>query len=1327
MEERARVQDSLPSSHNVAAVAGGEGGGSVLGGMIEKLRDRASLIASFAAEFNTTAAAAEACSKELRLAEVKAEDERKELARRRQELENKWKEVEQMEKAVEAEKAVVEAKLTEAEGREERFERLGNYIQDRVIRVREVEEDVEVKRKQVDSKEEEIAFKSEQMEECFNRFRLREKGFEDQLAEFKNRQAEFQVRLTQLSSKNMDIDDKERRLSEFESKLKLKERGFEQREKEIDDREKRSKEVENRVEQSSRDLQLREKGFRDRFLEFMTKQGKLKDRERETEEKEKCIVQKLKDIVLREVGFQKKSDELELRKRSIEGQEKQCNELQVHIQQCSDDLKVREKRFHLQLEEFKGEEAKFRTLHRAKDEELQRRYDELKSREHTLEDLKVKEKAKFEQLSRDLRLKEKETETREKQIKQLEHEVQECKKRLAQFQVYDSKYKTLKLREMKLEAESKMIAKRVKDLELKEKQLEERHKEVESKEKEKLQIVADPRMKIEPMDSSESSEAEIRFCVAMSGKDLQIFLNERSGSNDNMIDEVENALRLSSDPAKLVLEAMNGFYPPHLKKGGVEFEEAVIRKSCLLLLERLTKVSPEIKPTVRKDAMKLAVDWMTKMRSDAEHSMEVVAVLQLMAAYGLASAFEDDELVSHLGVIAHYNQAPKLVRDLGLADKISSIIQKLLEKKLEAEAARYVSAFGLHTEFPTLALRKDNEESGVAASTNAVLVTSSNAVTSESGAVSGQCSGAKRPRTDACGDGKYDGCTDPAPVTSAQQLKRFKSPAQQPDGPSLTAQQPERPDLNAQQPERPDLTSVEVVPAPAQHKLNLTKSPDQQPDRSNLPAQQQQRLKSPAQQPERLKSPAKQQERLKSPAERLNISGQQPQVLPRDQGCSNPSPTNGVHSVAENKIISSPSKSPFEPPMAENEKVSFPAFVPECLDMGATRLRVLCKKIGSNSLYCREITDALGHASDPAEFVLGVVKNPSTLSLSRGNEAVSLAYPEHGPLLLLNCMWRKQPLIKPDVKRQALSYARDWNSTLVKQRTKNNLDVVCFLLFLAAYKLVSHFDRDDFFVVFDKGHWCEYATKLFGFLGFQDFIPKFLEYLMRNKQQIEVLKCIIISNLLDKSPSVEDLVRQYLLKLPKKVCKTGSITQQIQQLNREIKVWRAVVQSIDDQKLVKNFRAHISTLFKQKGQKQNTVKSNAAPKLSDQQKPDTDAATVSTGESPRETNTDVPAATTTCAPSSSAVPQLKDESPQVVKSSSIEPQRTQWSSSNTQPPPPPQQPPLQPMPSGIHYPNPPYGFPAYPHGVFVQHQNQVPTFFPHSSYQYPGYGRSVPY
>lgn len=41
--------------------------------------------------------------------------------------------------------------------------------------------------------------------------------------------------------------------------------------------------------------------------------------------------------------------------------------------------------------------------------------------------------------------------------------------------------------------------------------------------------------------------------------------------------EVAAALRLSSDPAKLVLDAMEGFYPLHLKKGDAEFDERLFK------------------------------------------------------------------------------------------------------------------------------------------------------------------------------------------------------------------------------------------------------------------------------------------------------------------------------------------------------------------------------------------------------------------------------------------------------------------------------------------------------------------------------------------------------------------------------------------------------------------------------------------------------------------------------------------------------------------------------------------------------------------------------
>ncbi|CAN0903356.1 hypothetical protein LINGRAHAP2_LOCUS22506 [Linum grandiflorum] len=72
-----------------------------------------------------------------------------------------------------------------------------------------------------------------------------------------------------------------------------------------------------------------------------------------------------------------------------------------------------------------------------------------------------------------------------------------------------------------------------------------------------------------------SSEANFRLCAITSGKDLQIFMNEHANDYDSVKYEVESALKLSLDPGKLVLDAIEGFFPSHLKKGGVEFEETV--------------------------------------------------------------------------------------------------------------------------------------------------------------------------------------------------------------------------------------------------------------------------------------------------------------------------------------------------------------------------------------------------------------------------------------------------------------------------------------------------------------------------------------------------------------------------------------------------------------------------------------------------------------------------------------------------------------------------------------------------------------------------------
>jgi len=107
-----------------------------------------------------------------------------------------------------------------------------------------------------------------------------------------------------------------------------------------------------------------------------------------------------------------------------------------------------------------------------------------------------------------------------------------------------------------------------------------------------------------------------------------------------------------------------------LKKGDVEFDESIVQGSCVLLLEQLLELSPDIKPQVKQEAMRLANDWRIKMRVDADHSLEVLGFLQLLASYRLASSFDADELVKYLEKVAEDDHLRDLCGVLGLDDKI---------------------------------------------------------------------------------------------------------------------------------------------------------------------------------------------------------------------------------------------------------------------------------------------------------------------------------------------------------------------------------------------------------------------------------------------------------------------------------------------------------------------------------------------------------------------------------------------------------------------------------------------------------------------------------
>ena len=130
------------------------------------------------------------------------------------------------------------------------------------------------------------------------------------------------------------------------------------------------------------------------------------------------------------------------------------------------------------------------------------------------------------------------------------------------------------------------------------------------------------------------------------GRNLQLLLNEHLQKHDLIFGKIFNTIKRARDPASLVLGAMSGFYPPHSRERDVEFQVGIIRSSCILLLEQLSTVAPEINVQVRDEALKVAGDWKKKMRVGVRILWRCWYSCIFLAAYRLASAFDGSELES---------------------------------------------------------------------------------------------------------------------------------------------------------------------------------------------------------------------------------------------------------------------------------------------------------------------------------------------------------------------------------------------------------------------------------------------------------------------------------------------------------------------------------------------------------------------------------------------------------------------------------------------------------------------------------------------------------
>ncbi|XP_054798682.1 FRIGIDA-like protein 1 [Prosopis cineraria] len=193
------------------------------------------------------------------------------------------------------------------------------------------------------------------------------------------------------------------------------------------------------------------------------------------------------------------------------------------------------------------------------------------------------------------------------------------------------------------------------------------------------------------------------LCEKMDGKGLRQYVNLHAKEKAAIQAELPGALRFAPDPAAMVLDSLDGFYGVN-DPGDVE--QRKLRRACILLLEQLRVLSPNIGFKVRERAKTMAAEWKASLRTDGAKTLEALGFLYFMVTYGLFSEVSMDELVDFTAMAANNDEVPQLCRIIGLTEKIPDVVQKLVDKGKHVLAVKYVFEFNLADKIPPVPILK---------------------------------------------------------------------------------------------------------------------------------------------------------------------------------------------------------------------------------------------------------------------------------------------------------------------------------------------------------------------------------------------------------------------------------------------------------------------------------------------------------------------------------------------------------------------------------------------------------------------------------------------
>ncbi|XP_062005762.1 uncharacterized protein LOC133722932 [Rosa rugosa] len=623
-----------------------------------------------------------------------------EIGRREKVLEEKESGFKSKEEELDAIEEAITEKLLEFEEGKTQLERLNFLIDDKERRVLEIEELIRVKERECDLIENRI-----------------EKGTNMMI------RIEESIKEMDLKVKGFDLHKKE--MEDWSGKLELKE-----------------KELEGLFEK----LRLKEALLEPNVVELHVLANSVEEclneaqrREREVELKERRVEFKVKEVELAEMRVneclneaQRKDREVELKERRVESTVKEVELAEMRVKEClneahrkekeveSKERRVESKVKELELTEMRVKECLNEAHRKEKEVESKERRVESKVKELELTEMRVKERLN-------------KVELKEEHFCLMEKLIEENKRRL------DVLMKTSEEREKHLDSLQKSVEERERNLDLVSDQLKRKERELQQQ-AEALELNRaqfDSQVKIQQLEYTPGAEnAAVASSVTNNISSLVKadepesslsknaasflssnlpnatsdegyvpgFLNENLSENNFIDNELAAFLRLSQDPAKLVLYNMQKSLDQYLRNG--YFEESVMSGN-LSILKELMSISPHVGSHLKVDATYLAAQWKTKMRGNTENSVESLAFLLFITLYGLVSMLNVDEIVKLLGLISQNKRALELCQTHAFAVKIADLIRSLIERKQLPVAVRYICMLKLTAMLPLVPLLEE--------------------------------------------------------------------------------------------------------------------------------------------------------------------------------------------------------------------------------------------------------------------------------------------------------------------------------------------------------------------------------------------------------------------------------------------------------------------------------------------------------------------------------------------------------------------------------------------------------------------------------------------